>query len=339
MRCRAERSCLRVLEGGCSVPVGVETVFVNAPLAANESASTSPDSAIPGNDSSSLNPYPTSTTSSTKGERYPKLTLTGSVTSLDGRTQVIFTSTADMTCFADAEALGEAVAHQLIKGGARAILDEVNKERAIRDAALKEQKKSKSDKGLSLPPSIAGSSAASGETILFDAQVASVIDSAMHNTAPTATTHASPIIFLPQGHPPIPGSPTAALQAHPPAISLPPSTIDDATPLLPASHPPILVTPSRDQNAEIPTHCLRPATPPPPPTMQEVTAEALDAGVCLRPPTPEVVEHVLRGGMKRKADASDNLGDNSEVEQPVSPSSSKRRLISSSSGRGRDMQG
>lgn len=244
-----------------------------------------------------------------------------------------------MSSFADAEALGEAVAHQLIEGGARAILDEVNKERAIRDAALKEKKKSKADKGLSLPTSIAGSSAA-GETTVSDAQVASVIDSATHNTTVTAPTSATPapITYLPPGHPPIPGSPTAALQAHPPAVALPSSSIDDGTPILPASHPPILVTPSKDQNAETPTHCLRPPTPPP---MREMSTEeaqkALDAGVCLRPPTPEVVEYVLRGGVKRKADAdADDQENDDGAERPVSPSSSKRRAIGSSS---RDMQG
>lgn len=369
MRCRAERSCLRVLEGGCSVPVGVESIFMD-----DESASASPNGTVAELDpSSSSAPSPTSSSApSTKAERYPTLTLTGSVTSLDGNAQVVFTSTAPMTSYADADALGETVATQLVERGARAILDEVNKERAIRDAALKEQKKSKADKGLSLPTSIAGSSASGSEQAqqnLIDAQVTSAIDSATANATPTATATSAavasavtapagaPIAYLPPGHPPIPGSPTAALHAHPPAVTttvtVPSNTIDDATPLLPASHPPILVTPSKDKHAETPTHCLRPPTPPPT-VLDDMSAEeakkALEAGICLRPPTPEVVDHVLRSGTKRKADEQDDRrededenGHNMDVDgktrrEPSSSSSpaSKRRAVSSSR---REMQG
>lgn len=236
MRCRAERSCLRVLEGGCSVPVGVESIFIES--ASDESVSASPNGTVAELDPSSSAPSPTSSSApSTKAERYPTLTLTGSVTSLDGNAQVVFTSTAPMTSYADADALGETVATQLVERGARAILDEVNKERAIRDAALKEQKKSKADKGLSLPTSIAGSSASEQQTQQNNhnnptyAQITSAIDSATANATPSAIAATAadadvpagaPIAYLPPGHPPIPGSPTAAMHAHHSALHFPP---------------------------------------------------------------------------------------------------------------------
>ena len=139
MRCRAERSCLRVLEGGCSVPVGVETIFTEATSPATPTAS--PEGTAAELDSPGPSPI-SSSAPSTKvdSEIYPTLTLTGCVTSLTGDAQVIYTSTATMTCLADADALGETVARQLIESGARTILDEVNKERAIRDAAVTAKK-------------------------------------------------------------------------------------------------------------------------------------------------------------------------------------------------------
>ena len=326
MRCRAERSCLRVLEGGCSVPVGVETIFTSA--AAPLTPSASPEGTIAELEPTSSGPSPTlSSAPSTKidTESYPTLTLTGCVTSLTGDTQVVYTSTVPMTCPADAVALGETVAKRLIENGARAILDEVNKERAIRDAALK---KSKADKCLALPASIAGSSAAAAgeEPRPGEASV----------SGPTPSTTPP----LPPGHPPIPGAQAPA----PAPIKVPSSTIDEATPLLPAKHPPILVTPAKD--VETPSHCLRPPTPIP------VIKEGM---VCLRPPTPEAVESFLRNGAggisldanggtmagkRRKGVESDDDDDTdrnakANFQASSSPSSRKRRAVSSS----RNMQG
>jgi len=229
-----------------------------------------------------------------------------------------------MTSLADADALGEMVAKQLVEGGARAILDEVNKERAIRDAALT---KSKADKGLALPVSIAGSSAAASgdgvspkESGVPSPSTSSPVSSPAPSTTPT----------LPPGHPPIPSF--HIIQP----IKVPGSTIDDATPLLPASHPPILVTPA--PNVETPSHCLRPSSP--------VTAKPKDGKACLRARTPEVLESFFRHGKGEiDLDASGALGGEKRKREvaedgPASlqtGSSRKRRAMSF--GRGRDMQG
>ena len=94
-RCRAERSCLRVLEGGCSVPVGTETVLDGTGDVAN-------------------------------------LTLTGTVTSLSGDRHVKQTRSREVRSVEDAEALGEEVARALMETGGREILQEVTLDRASR---------------------------------------------------------------------------------------------------------------------------------------------------------------------------------------------------------------
>lgn len=94
-RCRAERSCLRILEGGCSVPVGTETVLTS------------------------------------RGDVLT-LTLTGTVTSLSGDNHVQQTRSREVSSVEDAVALGEEVARALIGNGGREILQEVTLDRASR---------------------------------------------------------------------------------------------------------------------------------------------------------------------------------------------------------------
>ncbi|KAF8326173.1 porphobilinogen deaminase, dipyromethane cofactor binding domain-containing protein [Amanita rubescens] len=103
-RCLAERACLRVLEGGCSVPVGVSTVLKQ--FSWGESG---------------------------------ELMLTGCVTSLDGQNHVEETLRRDVTCPSDAEELGVEVAHALLKAGAKKILDDINQDRASRVQAAEKQ--------------------------------------------------------------------------------------------------------------------------------------------------------------------------------------------------------
>lgn len=367
MRCRAERSCLRVLEGGCSVPVGVETLYSEL----TESQAPSPSATIAYADAiSSEAPSPVSpaTPASTNVDSYPTLTLTGSVTSLDGSEQVVFTTTAPMTCYADADALGQLVAERLVGNGARTILEEVNRERAIRDAARKELKMSKADKGLSLPASIAGQAAAAAapsakavESAIDSATANPDVETSMDtgsNVPFSVEQDGGALAFLPPGHPPIPGSPSAALHAHqpgsiihahahaaPPTIPVPSSTIDDATPLLPAEHPPILVTPSKDASAPLPTSCLRPTSPAPVRVkggreLREVSAQeakkARDDGVCLRPDVDEMAavgrKRKSMNGPEEEADAE------GEVDEEESHKG-KRRAIALEDGRRRDMQG
>lgn len=92
--CFAERALLRVLEGGCSVPVGA---------------------------ASSLEEDAT-------GARILKLT--GCVTSLSGETHVQMTLEKKVASVEDAESLGERLAKLLIENGAKDVLDAIAKERA-----------------------------------------------------------------------------------------------------------------------------------------------------------------------------------------------------------------
>jgi len=91
--CRAERACLRVLEGGCSVPVGVHTALE---IGSGKSG---------------------------------VLTITGCVTSLDGQEHVEHTRKQEVSSLEEAEAVGRELAHSLIHKGARKILDDITKDR------------------------------------------------------------------------------------------------------------------------------------------------------------------------------------------------------------------
>ncbi|KAF9263114.1 porphobilinogen deaminase [Marasmius fiardii PR-910] len=91
--CLAERACLRVLEGGCSVPVGVSTSLKH-------------------DDSG--------------GTRSTTLKITGCVTSLDGSQHVEHTLTESVQSVEEAEQVGAKLARVLVDTGARKILDDVN---------------------------------------------------------------------------------------------------------------------------------------------------------------------------------------------------------------------
>ncbi|KAF8167868.1 porphobilinogen deaminase, dipyromethane cofactor binding domain-containing protein [Crassisporium funariophilum] len=91
-KCGAERACLRVLEGGCSVPVGV---------ASDLSA----------------------------GEDGEVLTLTGCVTAIDGQVHVEHTLTQVVKTLEDATRVGEKLAKILMESGAKKILDDINVDR------------------------------------------------------------------------------------------------------------------------------------------------------------------------------------------------------------------
>ncbi|KAI0770982.1 porphobilinogen deaminase [Trametes elegans] len=93
--CRAERACLRVLEGGCSVPVGVYATFVEAE----------------------------------NGEHKGRLELVGAVTSLQGETHVEHKIEAEVHTAEEAEAIGVKLAEVLLETGAKAILDDINVDR------------------------------------------------------------------------------------------------------------------------------------------------------------------------------------------------------------------
>lgn len=102
-RCRAERAYLRVLEGGCSVPVGVETSLVPV---RGEGRNGGPERCM--------------------------LTMTGTVTSLGGSPHVELTVMEEIESVEDAERLGAKLARELIDKGALGILEEINKDRETR---------------------------------------------------------------------------------------------------------------------------------------------------------------------------------------------------------------
>ncbi|THH11377.1 hypothetical protein EW145_g717 [Phellinidium pouzarii] len=105
-KCRAERAMLRVLEGGCSVPVGVHTTLV--PVDGEEA----------------------------------RLTITGTVTALDGGQHIEHTIEGLVSSAAEAEDVGERLAQRLMETGAKEILEEITKDKAARKTAEEAAKNS-----------------------------------------------------------------------------------------------------------------------------------------------------------------------------------------------------
>lgn len=100
LRTRCEREMLHVLEGGCSVPVGVET-SLNPP---SEARCARPAAAEP-----------------------QVLTVKAIVASLDGQTAIEYSASRPVTRIRDAEQLGHDVAVALIERGGKAILEELGR--------------------------------------------------------------------------------------------------------------------------------------------------------------------------------------------------------------------
>ncbi|KAG1845725.1 porphobilinogen deaminase, dipyromethane cofactor binding domain-containing protein [Suillus subalutaceus] len=100
-KCLAERALLRELEGGCSVPVGVSTSLSQIDKSAGELTRAT-------------------------------LTITGSVTSLDGSLHVQDTLSQEVESIQGAEELGRNLAIKLKSNGAKAILDDITQDRRKR---------------------------------------------------------------------------------------------------------------------------------------------------------------------------------------------------------------
>lgn len=94
-KCLAERACLRVLEGGCSVPVGVSSALE-----------------VDGGEN-----------------RSGTLTLTGCVTAINGGLHVEHTLKNRVGSAEQAEEVGKALARVLLDTGAKKILDDINEDR------------------------------------------------------------------------------------------------------------------------------------------------------------------------------------------------------------------
>jgi len=105
----AERACLRVLEGGCSVPVGVHTELV--PVTPPEGGGGEGEGDV---------------------ARTARLRLVGTITAVDGRRHVEREIVHVVTSSEQAEELGAQVAKELIDIGGREILEEVAKDREQR---------------------------------------------------------------------------------------------------------------------------------------------------------------------------------------------------------------
>ncbi|KAJ3487011.1 hypothetical protein NLI96_g3834 [Meripilus lineatus] len=117
-RCFAERGMLRVLEGGCSVPVGVSSEIVE---------------------------------SSEGGSTKKTLKITGTVTSLDGSQHVEHTEITSVSSRQEAEDVGKKLAKALIAKGAGVILEEIGKDRERRIAESQEEEKAKASESAPAP--------------------------------------------------------------------------------------------------------------------------------------------------------------------------------------------
>lgn len=144
-RVGAERGLLRVLEGGCSVPVGVETALteVAADTPSHYKAGTfqAPTASSPLLHFSGIlaadAPFPLEGEASSLLERRAKLNLKASVTSTDGSKQVVYEpGDIVVASYQEAVAWGEECARQMRVIGAGEILDEIEAVRKAREADI-----------------------------------------------------------------------------------------------------------------------------------------------------------------------------------------------------------
>ena len=148
-RVGCERACMRVLEGGCSVPVGVETELIECGSGSDEGdIEESPEwtkdvprltTSSPTLHFSGLLPleeeYPSPNDNlPTLTKRSACLTLKTCVTSLDGLRQIVHSPPPVLVrSYAEAERWGELCAKQVREMGGGEILDEINVIRAERE--------------------------------------------------------------------------------------------------------------------------------------------------------------------------------------------------------------
>lgn len=142
-RVGAERGLLRVLEGGCSVPVGVETHLeeIDAGEKPYYPAATFPPLTA---DSPTLHysgvlaptaPWPASDAEIKITPRAARLTLRACVTSTDGARHVLYEpGRVVVTSWREAQRWGEDCARQMRTIGASEILDEIEEVRMQREA-------------------------------------------------------------------------------------------------------------------------------------------------------------------------------------------------------------
>ena len=138
-RVGAERACMRILEGGCSVPVGVETELIELEQGEDEDSPewtqtapeltvTSPTLHFSGLLAPSVKyPSPTCTSLPPLTKRRAKLSLKTCITSLDGVRQIIHAPPPVLVkSYAEAERWGEICAEKITEMGGGPILAEIN---------------------------------------------------------------------------------------------------------------------------------------------------------------------------------------------------------------------
>lgn len=125
----AERSLMRTLEGGCSVPIGVETEWVS-----KKASLTSPESSGAGVGIKPADDYE-QLSGIAKGSHSDDLTdeliMRAIVTSLDGQDAVEVEMRQRVTNIAEADEFGWNVAKRLVEKGAERILEKIQLDRGI----------------------------------------------------------------------------------------------------------------------------------------------------------------------------------------------------------------
>ncbi|KAI9837308.1 MAG: hypothetical protein M1819_000382 [Sarea resinae] len=125
LACLAERSLMRTLEGGCSVPIGVETEW------GGNNNNNNNNKAVNTEDANNDNKRSSNADDETDDET---LTMRARVVSLDGSQAVNAASSAPVRTVVEADAFGRHVAQLLIEKGAGQILEKINLNRGIVDA-------------------------------------------------------------------------------------------------------------------------------------------------------------------------------------------------------------
>lgn len=126
--CIAERALLRTLEGGCSVPIGVETTWRGGKGVA-----------VGAQPADEYDKHGTAIPETESDLDEKELVVKASVVSVDGKESVEFDTTRKVKSAEEAEALGRFIAKQMLERGADKILEKISAEKQW--AAKKELEK------------------------------------------------------------------------------------------------------------------------------------------------------------------------------------------------------
>lgn len=125
LACLTERSLLRTLEGGCSVPIGVETEWLGAKGGPSPDGANLVQSTVSTAISTGFEGNPTG------NEQNERLALRAIVVSIDGTEHVETELERPIHSEAEADQLGWDAARKLVEQGADKILEKINLNRAI----------------------------------------------------------------------------------------------------------------------------------------------------------------------------------------------------------------